>query len=142
MLGECWTKLLTSFCVAHGFVERASRHATGSGADAGAKGVHSSHRQEEAIAFGADHILRRNAATFECNFTNRMRRDHRSAFNYTKAGHLGAHYKRRKRGAAIGIGAGAREHGVEIGHPSIRDKTFAAVDHVSIAIAPRRRLDS
>ena len=97
---------------------------------------------KKSVAFRANHVFRRHAAIFEFNFSDRMCRDHRRAFDHAEARHLCADDKRRQRSAAIRFGAGSRKHGVEIGHAGVRNKTLAAVDHVGIAVAPRSSFDS
>ena len=48
-----------------------------------------------AVAFQTDHVFHGNTTAFEFNLADRMRRDHRGAFNHTKARHLRAHDKSR-----------------------------------------------
>src|SRR5262245_17379896 len=75
-----------------------------------------------------------------------MRRDHVDALLDFEARRIGIDYERRNtlgRGCPVRAplsGSGPCEHTIEVGDAAVRDPGFGAVQHVVLAVAPRRAL--
>ena len=138
-LADGLAELLALLDVAQRVVQRALRDADRLGADGDAGVVEGAQRDLQALALGAHEPVGRDARVGEVQLAGRAALDAELALGLAEVEALVALLddERRDVAAALAVGVGNREHGVELRLAGVGDPRLLAVEEVVVAVLGR-----